>query len=63
MLLGKKENPYPYIKNCDIYALLSNYEGFGMSVIEAEILGKPILITDTAARKRLQDMINHILQI
>lgn len=51
MLLGKKENPYPYIKNCDIYALLSNYEGFGMSVIEAEILGKPILITDTAARE------------
>ena len=51
ILLGKKDNPYPYIKNCDIFALLSYYEGLPMTVLEAKILEKPILITDTAARE------------
>ncbi|MBR1653896.1 MAG: glycosyltransferase [Clostridia bacterium] len=51
ILLGKKENPYPYIKNCDVFALLSYYEGLPMTVLEARILEKPILITDTAARE------------
>ena len=53
-LLGQKENPYPYIKNCDIYALLSHFEGYGMTVVEAEILDKPILLTDTAAREAVE---------
>lgn len=51
VLLGKKENPYPYIKNCDIFALLSNYEGFPMTILEARILNKPIVITNTSARE------------
>ena len=55
ILLGKKENPYPYIKNCDVFALLSHYEGLGMTILEAKILGKPILITDTAAREAIQN--------
>lgn len=51
ILLGKKENPYPYMKKCDIFALLSYYEGLPMTVIESKVLNKPILITDTAARE------------
>ena len=51
ILLGKKDNPYPYIKNCDIFTLLSNYEGFPMTILESKILNKPILITNTAARE------------
>lgn len=54
ILLGKKDNPYPYIKNCDVFALLSNYEGFPMTILEAKILNKPILITDTAAREAVE---------
>lgn len=50
-LLGKKENPYPYIKNCDYFCLLSYFEGYGMVLEEAKILNKPIIITDTAARE------------
>lgn len=53
ILLGKKDNPYPYIKNCDIFALLSYYEGFPMTILESKILNKPILITNTAAREAL----------
>ena len=48
-LLGKNENPYPYIKNADYFCLLSNFEGYGMVLEEAKILEKYIIITDTAA--------------
>jgi len=61
ILLGKMENPYPYIKKCDIFALLSEYEGYGMVLEEAKILGKPIIITDTAAREAVVDYQNAII--
>lgn len=51
MLLGKKTNPYPYIKKATYFCLFSKFEGYGMVLEEAKILGKPILITDTAARE------------
>lgn len=44
-LLGKKENPYPYIKNCTIFAQTSRYEGKSMALDEAKILCRPILTT------------------
>ena len=53
-LLGKKENPYPYIKNADYFCLLSNFEGYGMVLEEAKILGKSIIITNTAAREAVE---------
>ena len=52
-LLGKKENPYPYIKHADYFCLLSYFEGYGMVLEEAKILNKPIIITDTAAREAI----------
>lgn len=57
-LLGKKENPYPYIKNSDYFCLLSYFEGYGMVLEEAKILGKSIIITDTAAREAVNDYKN-----
>lgn len=45
ILLGKKENPYPYIKACDLYVQPSRYEGKAVTVREAQILGKPVVIT------------------
>jgi len=53
-LLGKKENPYPYMKQADYFCLLSHFEGYGMVLEEAKILNKKILITDTAAREAVQ---------
>lgn len=48
ILLGKKDNPYPYIANCDIYVQPSRYEGKSVTVREAQILGKPAVITNYA---------------
>lgn len=60
-LLGKKENPYPYIKKADYFCLLSNFEGYGMVLEEAKILGKPIIITDTAAREAVINYKNSVI--
>lgn len=53
ILLGKRENPYPYMKNCDIYVQPSKREGFGLTVVEAKILNKPIVCTDFNTAKEL----------
>lgn len=56
IILGKKDNPYPYIKNCDIYVQPSRYEGKAVTVREAQILQKPVIITDYAtAYSQIQD--------
>lgn len=45
ILLGKKANPYPYIAACDLYVQPSRYEGKAVTVREAQMLGKPVVIT------------------
>lgn len=45
-LLGKKANPYPYIKACDWYVQPSRYEGKSVVVREAQMLCKPVIVTD-----------------
>lgn len=46
ILLGKKENPYPYIKACDWYVQPSRYEGKSVVVREAQMLYKPVIVTN-----------------
>ena len=61
-ILGKKENPYPYIKCCDIYIQPSRYEGKCVSVIEAQMLHKPVIITDYAtAGSQLEDGVDGVV--
>lgn len=56
IVLGKKENPYPYIKACDAYIQPSRYEGKSVAVREAQILEKPVIITNYAtAYSQLKD--------
>lgn len=45
ILLGERANPYPYIKNCDIYVQPSYYEGKSIAIDEAKIFAKPIVCT------------------
>lgn len=46
IILGKKSNPYPYIKACDVYIQPSRFEGKAVTVREAQMLGKPVIITN-----------------
>jgi len=46
ILLGKRTNPYPYMKACDIYVQPSRHEGKAVAVREAQMLGKAVLISD-----------------
>lgn len=46
VLLGKRENPYPYMAACDLYVQPSIYEGKCVAVQEAQVLGKPVAITN-----------------
>ncbi len=46
ILLGIKENPYPYIKNADVFLQTSRFEGKSIVLDEAKILLKPIIVTN-----------------
>jgi glycosyltransferase involved in cell wall biosynthesis len=48
IMLGKKGNPYPYIKACDVYIQPSRYEGKAVTVREAQMFHKPVIITNYA---------------
>ena len=62
ILLGKKENPYPYMKACDIYVQPSRYEGKSVAVREAQLLGKPVVITNYAtADSQLEDGVDGVI--
>lgn len=62
ILLGKKLNPYPYIKACDVYVQPSRYEGKAVTVREAQILCKPVVITNYAtAPSQVQDGVDGVI--
>ncbi len=44
-LVGVKENPYPYLKQADLFVLSSRWEGFPNALAEAMILGVPCVST------------------
>lgn len=46
ILLGEQKNPYAFMSQSDIYVQTSKFEGFGMTIGEAKILGKSIVSTN-----------------
>ena len=62
ILLGMKENPYPYFLKCDIYVQPSRHEGYGIAIAEARILEKPIIVTNLdCVREQIKDSENGLL--
>lgn len=47
-LWGMQENPYKYINSADVFICSSHYEGYGLVVAEALILGKPVISTNVS---------------
>ena len=52
-ITGYMDNPYPIIKNCDIYVQPSYEESYGRTIKEAMILGCPVVSTATVGGKLL----------
>ena len=45
-LLGFTSNPFAYMKQADIFAITSDFEGFGNVIVEAMVCGTPVVATD-----------------
>ena len=62
IILGKKDNPYPYMRDCDLYVQPSRYEGKAVTVREAQLLGKPVAITNYAtSASQLEDGVDGVI--
>ncbi len=62
ILLGLKTNPYPYIKNCDIYVQTYYTESYCMSIREALALEKIIVSTNfPAISEQISDGVNGLV--
>lgn len=62
ILLGKKQNPYPYIASCDLYCQPSRCEGRSVTVTEAQMLARPTVIAHYAtASAQLEDGVDGVI--
>jgi glycosyltransferase involved in cell wall biosynthesis len=60
--LGERANPYPYLKQCDIYLQPSRFEGKSIAVDEAMALCRPILLTDfSTAADQIDSGVNGLI--
>ena len=60
--LGRQDNPFPYVKQMDYVALLSDFESWGLAITEGKILGKPIICTDfQSAFEQVENDINGVI--
>lgn len=46
IFLGALNNPYPFMRNADLFVLTSEYESFGIVLLEAMSLGCPVISTN-----------------
>lgn len=51
LLLGAVENPYPYMAQADLYVHATRFEGKSIAVQEAQLLGKPVLLSDCSGNR------------
>ncbi|MBA1190729.1 glycosyltransferase [Pseudomonas entomophila] len=45
-LLGRKDNPFKYLKKATCFVFSSKHEGQGLAILEAMILGLPVICTN-----------------
>jgi CDP-glycerol glycerophosphotransferase len=54
-LVGQVKNPFALLQKSDCFILSSNYEGQGLVLLEAMIIGKPIIATDVTGVRSVLD--------
>lgn len=60
--LGERSNPYPYLKQCDVYLQPSRFEGKSIAVDEAMVMCRPILLTDfSTAADQIDSGVNGLI--
>lgn len=60
-LIGSKPNPYKYMANCDVYVQPSRYESYGITVAEAAILHKKMVLSDIPSFHEIVDNSSNII--
>lgn len=61
-ILGRRENPYPYMAQCCLYVQPSRIEAFGLTILEAMIVGSPVISTYTdGGRELIENDVNGLL--
>ena len=53
IILGERNNPYPYIKNSDLMVVTSETESYPTVINEAKVLHTPIVSSDYASAKEI----------
>ncbi len=62
LLPGAVSNPYPYLRQADLYVHATRFEGKSIAIEEAQILQKPIVASDcTGNREQIQNGVDGIL--
>lgn len=64
VFLGRKTNPYPFIRECDIYVQPSRHEGYATTILEAKVLKKIIVASDIPSnREQIKTENNGYLEV
>lgn len=62
ILLGSKLNPYPFMKDCDIYVQPSRHEGYCITLGEARCFNNPIVTTNfTGANEQIRNEVTGLI--
>lgn len=62
ILLGACLNPYPFLKQCDLYVHVTRFEGKSIAIEEAQVLGKAVVASDcTGNREQIHNGVNGII--
>ena len=62
ILLGSKLNPYPFMKECDIYVQPSRHEGYCITLGEARCFSNPIVTTNfTGANEQIKNEVTGLI--
>lgn len=61
IIIRSISNPFPILKQCDLFILSSFYEGLGLVLLEANILGVKAFSTDVVGPQKLMKKYNGLL--